>query len=105
MTEIYEGTTATITITFTDENSDPVIPTSGLFVLYDKFSGTIKREGALENLAASIDFELTEDDTSILDQTNKYEILRLEVEFDYESKKGRGLYELRIINLSFYTPT
>ena len=104
MTEVYEATTATITVVFTDENGDSVIPTSASFVLYDKFSGTVKREGTLDNLEASMDFELTEGDTAILDQMNKYEILRLEVEFNYNSKVGRGLYEVKIVNLSYFIP-
>jgi hypothetical protein len=104
MTEIYEATTATITVVFRDENGDAIIPTSGSFVLYDKFSGTVKRTGSLENLEASMDFELTEDDSSIIDQINKYEILRLEVEFNYNSKVGRGLYEVKIVNLSYFIP-
>jgi len=104
MTEIYEATTATITISFTDENNDAIVPSAASFVLYDKFSGTVKREGTLDNLEASMDFELTEDDSSIIDQINKYEILRLEVEFNYNSKVGRGLYEVKIVNLSYFIP-
>jgi hypothetical protein len=104
MTEVYEATTAIITIVFTDENEDAITPTSASFVLYDKFSGTVKRADDLTGLAESIDFALTEEDTAILDQTNKYEILRLEIEFHFDSKIGRGLYEIKVVNLSYFTP-
>jgi hypothetical protein len=103
MDTIKEQTTATLEFAFYDENAAAVIPDNGSFQLYDKFSGTAIRNGSISGLAATMDFDLTTTDNTLLDQTARYEIRVLEVEYTYTTKTGRGLYEYKVENLSYLT--
>jgi len=103
MDTINEETTAIVTIGFQDENEEGVIPDSASFILYDKFSGTVRRSGSLGALDTSVDLELTPDDNVILNQGNRYEIAVLYVEFTYSGRQGSSEYYYKILNLAKVT--
>jgi len=59
MDTINEKTTATLELAFFDINSVALLPDSGSFELYDKFSGTSIRSGSIPAITAEYDFTLT----------------------------------------------
>jgi len=103
MTTVNEKTTATLEFAFFDENSDAVTPDAATFKIYDKFSGTELRTGTVTGLDDTVDFDIIVGDNTLTDQTNRYELRILEVEFTYGTKTGRGEYEWQVENLSYLT--
>lgn len=100
MQSVNEGTSATLTMAFTDEDGSSITPSSATYTLFDKFSGEIVRSGAISPLSESVDFQITPSDTAIMNSRNRYEIRTVEVTFLYDGKTGKGEYSFKAVNLA-----
>lgn len=103
MDEIYEQTTAILTLTFTDAGGSSIVPDTITYTLYDKFSGTVRTTGTVASPAASVELELTPTNNQILQATNRYEIATIEVYFTYGTREGKDTYSYKILNMSKVT--
>jgi len=103
MDEIYEQTTAILTLTFTDATGASIIPDAITYSLYDKFSGTVRTSGTIATPAASVELELTPTNNQILNATNRYEIATIEVYFTYGTREGKNEYSYKILNMAKVT--
>ena len=103
MESINEGSSAILTIAFTDQDGDAITPDSATFTIYDKFSGTERRSGTISSLASSITFVTTDEDNAILNQNNRYEVVAILIEFSYNSRYGKGEYFYKVNNLAQVT--
>ena len=101
MDEINEGTTAILTVAFTDENSAAVTPDTATYMLYDKFSGTvIIAETSIGSLDTSIDIEISAANNEIIDQSMRYELKTVYLEFTYDGRQGSAEYTYKVLNLA-----
>jgi len=100
MDVINEGTTATLTMDFKDENGIAISPDTGTYLIYDKFSGTEIRSGSVYPLATSVAFSLLASDNALQNAKNRYEIRVVYIEFTYGARRGSGEYSYKIENLA-----
>jgi len=110
MEEVNERTTPKVTVAFTDENGAPVVPNNAWYRIDDAFSETaMLAETAISPLASSVDIELTQSDTTILDENNEFEIRRITTRWKYWTgsrwKWDANEYFLKIKNLAGVTAT
>jgi hypothetical protein len=85
---VNEGSSSSIEIGFFDEDGKGVVPTAASFSIVDVISGTeIQASKEIEFLSATIDLELTEDYTQIVDPYNAYEDRLLTVSYDFATDK------------------
>lgn len=100
MVVVNENSTAILTLSFYDEENDPIIPTSGRYKVTDKESGTLVTDWTSFNPSASThDLPITESETTILDSSNNYETRMVWVEYEYGvGGKGSDLIEYSVKN-------
>ena len=86
-----EGSTYVVSVSFTDEDGDPVVPTSVKWTLTDDEGAIVNaREDVVETPASTIEVALSGDDLpSPGDQTRS---LYFTVEVIYDSALGIGLH-------------
>jgi expansin (peptidoglycan-binding protein) len=101
MQTVNENSTAILTVTFTDENGDAAIPSGGQYTIYDVLSGiTIKAWTDFTPSSATHDIEITDEENSIIDDTQLYETRRVTVKWKYGAgKSGTGEFIYRVKNL------
>ena len=101
VTEVNEKTTVTAWVSFRNESGSPVRPDSVSYIVYDKFSGQIRRQETITvGLLPSIYVNLTSDTNIIYNQLNRYEIAVLVVTYMYNTDKiGKIVKEYKIRNL------
>lgn len=102
--ECTERTTFVITVSFTDEDDNPVTPTTATYRLDDKESRTtIISSTSIGSPSSSVDIVITSDQNFIIRSRKEYEIRRLTVEFDYEGSggpsHGTAEYRYKLVNL------
>jgi hypothetical protein len=101
--DVNEGTTVILNAAFEDEDGDPVIPEAVSYAIYDVSSETYvlaKTTIAVGLLDDEIDIEITAAQNAIIDNTKKYELRIVSVDFTYStSKHGTNEYQFRIKNL------
>lgn len=104
--EVKERTSSTVTVSFIDENGDPVTPDSGTYRLdRPKQKISVLAPTALPSLGTSVDIEITSAQNRVYRQRDASEIAELTVEFDYGiGKHGTANYRYRIINLYGVVP-
>lgn len=93
-----------ITISFLDENSDPVTPTAATYRIDDQASRTsIQSATAISPLSTTVDIIITSDQNYIVRSRKPFEIRTVTVEFDYTSEAGpahaTAQYRYKLINL------
>lgn len=111
MDQANERSVAIINIAFTDENGDPVVPSSATYQIDDVGSGTaIRAATAISPLDTDVDIALTSEDLVILDETKPYETRRVTFEWVYNtdtspsiSASGNKEYFLNVANLHAVT--
>lgn len=111
MDEVTERSTWITTVSFTDEDEDPVVPASASYRIDDVGSDTeIRDDTEISPLDSEVDIILTAADTSILDETRPYETRRVTVSWTYPtaaspSVTGTGTkeYLLNVVNLKGVT--
>ena len=100
--EVNERTSLIVAVSFTDEDGDPVTPTSATYRIDDKASRTnILPATAIGSLSTSVDITITSEQNAIIRPRNPFEIRTVTVEWGYDSgtKHGTAEYEYRLINL------
>jgi hypothetical protein len=99
--EVTERSSSTVTVSFFDENEDPVTPDAATYRLDDEANRTsIVPVTAIGSLSTEVDIEITSDQNFIIKPRNKSEIRTLTVEFDYGiDKHGTAQYKYRVLNL------
>ena len=86
--EVIERSLRVINLAFTDEDGNPVTPTSASYRIDDVGSGTeVRGDTAIAITAPNtdVDIPLTAADTSILDETKPYETRRLTYTWTYST--------------------
>lgn len=104
--EQNERTSMSLTVSFFNEDSDPVTPDSATYRI-DSFQGTrgtaVLPATAIGSLSTSVELQITSDQNQIIRQRNEFEIKEVTVEFDYTSgtgpKHGTNRYRYRVLNL------
>ncbi len=104
---VNERSTWFTTVSFTDENGDPVVPESAQYRIDD--CGTdeeVRGDTAIAPLGTSSSVMWGPADTSILDEARPYETRRLTVSWTYSTSaspsaqaEGHSEYLLNVINL------
>jgi hypothetical protein len=93
-TNAREKGTYVVTLTFTDEDSNSVVPDSIAWTLLNRNSGTVinsREDVAIATPAASVDVVLSGDDLQILTDEEDYGRRVLLVEAVYDSSAGNNL--------------
>ena len=102
--EVNERTAFPLSVSFLDENNDPVVPTSATYRVDDEASKTaIVGVTNFPTLATSVDLWITADDNFIIKPRSKSEIRTVTVQYTYESDNGptpaTAQYKYKVINL------
>ena len=98
----YEKTTPVLTLTFQDENGNPITPDS-VTIRIDNEDGTeIKGDTSYTPTSSTLDVELSQQDTRIIDPSKTIEKRFMLITFTYNggTKIGRTLYTFAVRNLS-----
>lgn len=100
MDSFYEGSTPTLTITFSDQDGNSITPESFQYRIENE-DGTVIRDWTTVTPASSIMVVLSETDTAMVDETKAQEKRVVYMEFTYDGgKKGKGVYVFYVRNLS-----
>lgn len=97
-----ERSTVLITVTFTDDNGDPVTPSSATYRVDDRASRTaILAATSIGSLSTSVDLTITSEQNAIVRPRKAFEVRTVTVEFDYDgsTKHGTAQYEYKLVNL------
>lgn len=102
--EINERTAFPLAVSFLDENSAPVTPTSATYRIDDEASKTaILGTAAFPSLSDTVDLWITSDQNFIVRPRSKSEIRTVTVQYVYESENGptpaTAQYKYKLINL------
>jgi hypothetical protein len=105
--EVNERSTWFTTVSFTDENGDPVVPATATYRIDDVGSGQQVRDTTdIDPLETESQIMWEPSDTEILDEANAYETRRMTVSWTYTTAAspsvdgvGNAEYLLNIINL------
>lgn len=102
--EVNERTAFPLTVSFRDENGEPVIPTSATYRIDDEKSRTnIQPVTSFPLLAESVDLWITGDQNYIIRPRRDYEIRTVTVSYVYESANGptpaNAQYRYKLVNL------
>jgi hypothetical protein len=102
-----ERSTWITTVSFFDEDNDPVTPDSASYRIDDVSSGTEVREDTdIETLATTVEIEWEPADTAILDDSRMNEKKRLTITWIYDTdKQGTAEYILNVKNLRGLLPS
>lgn len=103
LNEITERSTYFITVSFLDEDGDPVIPDAATYRLdsLTRPKTNILPATAFPSLSTSVDIVITSDQNQIYNNRNASELREMTVEFDYDgsTKHGTAKYPYRVLNL------
>lgn len=90
-THAVERSTFVITVSFTNEDGDPVIPSAATWKLTERDGTVVNSRTAvtISPLAASVDIVLSGADLALSDLRKRYRMVT--VEFTYSSALGAGL--------------
>lgn len=105
--QFNEKETGFITLSFTDQNDDPVTPVSGTYTLYNKITKDIingRTDIDLPGLAATVDLELLPADNPIINNALDVEEHVLFVQWVYNiDKQGKEELTFDVKNLEKVT--
>lgn len=104
LTEVNERTAFPIAVSFFDENSDPVTPTSATYRIDDEASKiAILPVTSFPSLSTTVDLWITSDQNFIVKPRSKSEIRTVTVQYTYESENGptpaTAQYRYKLMNL------
>ncbi len=107
MDRVNEHSTWFTTVSFTDENGDPVVPTSASYRVDDVGTGAQVRDDTdIPSPEAETEIMWAPSDTAILDESHPYETRRMTVSWTYptalspsEEGEGHAEYLLNVVNL------
>lgn len=102
LNEVNERSTYFITVSFLDEDGDPVTPDSATYRLDNltRPKTNILPATAFPSLSTSVDIIVTSDQNQIYGSRNAYEVREMTVEFDYDGDKhGTAKYTYKVLNL------
>ena len=101
--EVNERTSLTITVSFFDEDSNPVTPDAATYRIDFPPRTSILPATAFPTLDDAVDLEITSDQNRIFKERQESEVHEVTVEFDYTAvsgtKHGTARYRYRVINL------
>jgi hypothetical protein len=102
--EINERTVFPLTVSFFDEDGNPVTPTAATYRIDDEINRTNLLSATLfPSLSTAVDIWITDDQNRIIKERSKSEVKTVTVEFDYDSVNGSthgtAFYKYRVINL------
>lgn len=102
--EVSERTAFPLAVSFIDENSEPVTPTSATYRIDDEASKTaILPVTSFPSLNTTVDLWITSDQNFIVKPRSKYEIRTVTVQYEYESDNGptpaTAQYKYKVVNL------
>ena len=100
---IKEGTTATLTMVFKDENGDLVVPDIGSYRIDDVQTGEeILGNTSFDPISSTHEVIITETDNRIVSDMKTSEVHRVTVEFTYSvNRKGADKFDIIVENLKF----
>lgn len=106
--EVNERSAWFTTITFTDEDGLPVVPSIASYRIDDVPSGVeIRADTVINPLSTSVDTKWERADTLILDETHPYETRRMTITWIYGTDSppshGASEYLLNVVNLKGVT--
>lgn len=98
---VNERSSRTVTVSFFDDDNDPVTPTAATYRIDDPASDTaILPATSISPLGESVDIKITSHQNRIIKPRNAYEKRVVTVEFDYGvDGHGTNQYEYRLKNL------
>lgn len=103
LNEVNERSTYFITVSFLDEDGDPVTPNAATYRLDNltRPKTNIIPATAFPSLSTSVDIVISSDHNQIYNNRNSYELRELTVEFDYDgsTKHGTAKYSYNVLNL------
>ena len=101
MDTVNERTSSTVTVSFFDEDSVAVTPTSATYRIDDVTSGgAVKASTALTSLGTTKAIAVTKDENKIISEAHAFETRRMTVEFKYDTdKQGTSEFLWRVKNL------
>ncbi len=103
--ETNERTSLTLTVSFIDDDGDPVTPVSATYRIdsVTRPITAIQAAEAISPLGTSAELEITSDQNQIYRNRNPYEVRVVTVEFDYSAmsgtKHGTSEYRYKVLNL------
>jgi|SRR6476620_11700273 len=102
--EVSERTAFPLAVSFIDEDSLPVTPTSATYRIDDEASKTaILAETNFPMLSTMVDLWITSDQNFIVKPRSKFEIRTVTVQYVYESENGptpaTAQYKYKVVNL------
>ena len=102
--EVNERTAFPLAVSFLDEDSLPVVPTSATYRIDDEANRTnIQPSTPFPSLASPVDLWITSDQNFIIRPRSVYEIRTVTVNYTYESDNGptpaTAQYKYKLINL------
>ena len=102
--EVSERSDFPLSVSFLDEDSQPVTPDAATYRIDDeKNRRNIRSSTSIGSLASTIDIWITSDENHIIRSRNDYEVRTVTVEYDYTSDAGAkhatAEYRYKLINL------
>jgi len=102
--EVSERTAFPLQVSFFDEDSEPVTPTSATYRIDDEASKTaIVPVTSFPTLDDTVDLWITSDQNFIVKPRSKFEIRTVTVQYVYESDNGptpaTAQYKYKVVNL------
>ena len=99
--ELNERSTYVVTVSFFDENGDPVTPSSATYRVDDeKHRTNLVPTTSIGSLTTAVDIEITSDENRIIRSRSAYEVRTVTVIWNYGgTKQGTGQYRYKVINL------
>jgi hypothetical protein len=101
MLAVNEQTSATLSLSFTDEQGRPVTPSSGKYRIDDIRSGTVITDWTnFTPSASSYDIFITSNENEVIDQTNDGEVRRVTAIMYYSiGKQCIAEYRYEVMNM------
>lgn len=101
METVNEKTTSYLKVDFKDKDGNPTVPSSILYSVMDKASGTVVRSDTAIGAASSITIALDSTDNTILNVLNKIETRVVTVKASYgATDKFNDDFEYELVNLA-----
>lgn len=103
MDVVNEGTTTIITVSFYNENNEPITPDSVIYRLDDIYSGTEIKDDTSITPGESVDITISSTENRIVNRNRPVEKRIMSVKYTYagNSKTGYDSYIYMIQNLDY----
>lgn len=97
---VNEGTAFSLSITFKDQDGNLITPTSFTYRIDNEDGTEVKASTSLTPSSSTLELEITENETQIIDSSKALEKRFVLMEFTYGTKKGKELYVFAVRNLT-----